>query len=80
MNVLVPADKPYIPYYYMEDDTLIFVDHNFSLDFHTCLSEDEFRKTKLDDMLKKIEEERKNARMKRKRITPSMLRAIPNTE
>lgn len=80
VNVLVPADKPYIPYYYMEDDTLIFVDHNFSLDFYTCLSEDEFRKTKLDDMLKKIEEERKNAKMKRKRITPSMLRAIPNTE
>lgn len=56
------------------------VKYDYSLVFHTCLSEDEFRKTKLNDMLKKIEEERKNAKMKRERITPSQFRAIPNTE
>ena len=75
-----PWDNPYTPYFYIENDTLVEVKYDYSLVFHTCLSEDEFRKTKLDDMLKKIEEERKNAKMKRKRITPSMLRAIPNTE
>lgn len=65
-------DEPEMSFFYVENDTLVELKYDYSLVFHTCLSEDEFRKTKLNDMLKKIEEERKNAKMKRKRITPSM--------
>ena len=52
-------DEPEVSFFYMENDTLVEVKYDYSLVFHTILPEDEFRKIKLNGMLKKIEEARK---------------------
>ncbi len=52
-------DEPEMSFFYVENDTLVKVKYDYSLVFHTILPEDEFRKIKLNGMLKKIEEARK---------------------
>lgn len=52
-------DEPEMSFFYVENDTLVEVKYDYSLVFHTILPEDEFRKIKLNGMLKKIEEARK---------------------
>ena len=50
-----PPDRPYGSHFYVENDTVVEVKYDNSIAFYTHLSEEEFRKTKLQALLKDIE-------------------------